>query len=90
LISAASSTGGVVMGVTPAVLAEEYPRLYHMAERGSWDSVKRHGLLGTEACSIYSKCAESNVSGFLLSNERNPLKLSIRCTAELSFGIRSR
>jgi len=37
------------MGVTPAVLAEEYPRLYHMAERGSWDSVKRHGLLGTEA-----------------------------------------
>ena len=26
-----------------------YPRLYHMAERGSWPSIKRHGLLSTSA-----------------------------------------
>lgn len=37
------------MGVTPAQLAELYPRLYHMAELGSWESVRRHGLLSTSA-----------------------------------------
>ena len=26
-----------------------YPRLYHMAECGSWPSIKRHGLLSTSA-----------------------------------------
>src|SRR5260370_23479191 len=39
----------MVMGVTPAELAEHYPRLYHMAEAGSWASIQRHGLLGTGA-----------------------------------------
>jgi hypothetical protein len=38
----------MVMGVTPALLAKHYPRLYHMAERDSFDGIKRHGLLGTE------------------------------------------
>lgn len=26
-----------------------YPRLFHMAEDGSWDSIQRHGLLSTSA-----------------------------------------
>jgi len=39
----------MVTGVTPAELAKYYPRLYHMAEGGSWPSIRRHGLLGTEA-----------------------------------------
>src|SRR6266498_5996332 len=29
-------------------LIEYYPRLYHMAEDGSWPSIARHGLLSTE------------------------------------------
>jgi len=29
-------------------LIEYYPRLYHMAEDGSWPSISRHGLLSTE------------------------------------------
>jgi len=37
------------MGVTPEVLARYYPRLYHMAELGSWEAIRLHGLLGTEA-----------------------------------------
>ncbi len=37
------------MGVTPAELAERYPRLYHMAHRDSWAGIQRHGLLCTEA-----------------------------------------
>lgn len=37
------------VGITPAELAERYPRLYHMAADGSWDSIARHGLLSTSA-----------------------------------------
>lgn len=37
------------MGVTPAALAADFPRLYHMAEAGSWPSIVRHGLLSTSA-----------------------------------------
>jgi hypothetical protein len=33
----------------PADIVSRYPRLYHMAECGSWESVKRHGLLSTRA-----------------------------------------
>ncbi len=30
-------------------LVKYYPRLYHMAESGTWDSIRRHGLLSTNA-----------------------------------------
>lgn len=35
--------------LTSAYLAERWPRLYHMAEAGSWASIQRHGLLSTTA-----------------------------------------
>jgi hypothetical protein len=35
--------------MTPDQLVAAYPRLYHMAEDGSWPSIRRHGLLSTEA-----------------------------------------
>jgi hypothetical protein len=35
--------------LTPEILARRYPRLYHMAEEGSWDSIQEHGLLSTTA-----------------------------------------
>lgn len=35
------------MGVTPREIADVYPRLYHMAEAGTWDSIRNHGLLST-------------------------------------------
>ncbi|AUX45904.1 hypothetical protein SOCE26_074040 [Sorangium cellulosum] len=37
------------MGVTRETLAMLYPRLYHMAEAGSWPGIMRHGLLSTSA-----------------------------------------
>lgn len=37
------------MGVTPEQLASFYPRLFHMAEPGSWEGICRHGLLSTSA-----------------------------------------
>lgn len=30
-------------------LVARYPRIYHMAERGTWDSIRRHGLLSATA-----------------------------------------
>ena len=35
--------------LTPEDLARRYPRLYHMAEEGSWASIQEHGLLSTAA-----------------------------------------
>jgi hypothetical protein len=35
--------------VTPEELIDFYPRLYHMAESGSWPSIRRYGLLSTGA-----------------------------------------
>ena len=44
------------MGVSPERLAEVYPKLYHMAEAGSWDSIRLHGLRSTSALlSLFSK-----------------------------------
>lgn len=30
-------------------LIELYPRIYHMAERGAWDSIRQHGLMSATA-----------------------------------------
>ena len=37
------------MGVTSDELAQTYPRLYHMADAQSWESIQTHGLLSTSA-----------------------------------------
>lgn len=37
------------MGVTPEELAQIYPRLYHMANAQSWESIQKYGLLCTSA-----------------------------------------
>jgi hypothetical protein len=35
--------------LSSSYIAERWPRLYHMAEAGSWPSIQRHGLLSTSA-----------------------------------------
>lgn len=35
--------------LTPAYIAERWPRLFHMAEAGSWPMIREHGLLSTSA-----------------------------------------
>lgn len=40
---------GKTLGITCEDLALHYPRLYHMAEAGTWPSIKEHGLLSTAA-----------------------------------------
>lgn len=44
--------GSVSAGADPATLdrfVSRYPRLYHVAEHGSWPDIRRHGLLSTSA-----------------------------------------
>jgi hypothetical protein len=35
--------------LTPERIAERWPRLFHLAEAGSWPSIRRHGLRSTTA-----------------------------------------
>ena len=35
--------------LTPDYIASRWPRLFHMAEAGSWSAIERHGLLSTSA-----------------------------------------
>jgi hypothetical protein len=37
------------MGITPEDLVKHFPVLYHMAEAGTWASIKKRGLLSTSA-----------------------------------------
>lgn len=39
----------VPSSLSPGYIAERWPRLFHMAEAGSWSSIERHGLLSTTA-----------------------------------------
>jgi hypothetical protein len=41
--------------------------LYHMAERGSWGSIQRHGLLSTSALLDLTKCAEASGTSLRLN-----------------------
>ena len=38
------------MAITSEDLIKYYSRLYHMAEKGTWPSIKKRGLLSTSAC----------------------------------------
>jgi len=37
-------------------LVKRYPRLFHMAEKGTWPSIKKHGLLSTSAVLDLHQC----------------------------------
>ena len=41
-------------------LVEKYPRLFHMAEKNSWEQIRRHGLLSTSALLDLYQC-ETNL-----------------------------
>jgi hypothetical protein len=42
-------TADLPVGITPDELASHYPKLYHMAEAGTWPGIVEHGLLSTSA-----------------------------------------
>jgi len=38
-----------ILGIDAEDFVGHYPRLYHMAQDGAWDSIRQHGLLSTTA-----------------------------------------
>lgn len=61
--------------MTEEELLENYPRLYHMAEDASWESVARHGLLSTTALlDLYELGGEERRK---LESERRPESVKI-------------
>ena len=56
-------------------LISDCPRLYHMAEMGAWEGVKRNGLLSTSSLlDLYE--IEGDVR-FSIESQRRPANVSI-------------
>lgn len=62
-------------------LVSRYPRLYHMAEDGSWPSIRRHGLLSTSA--LLDRCS---VSGPLRREIESKIRPASRSVSGEGFG----
>lgn len=56
-------------------LVSRYPTLYHMAEDGSWESIRRHGLLSTSA--LLDKFEVEGEERFAIESVRRPEIVSI-------------
>lgn len=66
------------MGITKERIAELHPILYHMAEPGIWDSVKRHGLLSTSALlDLHGICGEQRAR---IEEQRRPKSCTVNGT----------
>lgn len=62
-------------GLTPERVAQLYPRLYHMAEAGSWESIRERGLLSTTA--LLDLFEVSGPVRARIEGERRPAKVTI-------------
>lgn len=61
--------------LTAARLAQLYPRLYHMAEAGSWESIRERGLLSTSA--LLDLFEISGAERDRIESQRRPQKVTI-------------
>ena len=62
--------------LTEEYIAERWPRLFHMAEAGSWPSIRRHGLLSTSRLlDLYEIAGPERVA---LEAARRPRSVEIR------------
>ena len=56
-------------------LVSRYPFLYHMAEAGSWPSIRRHGLLSTSA--LLDRCRVSGRRRVEIESEIRPRSVAV-------------
>jgi hypothetical protein len=59
-----------------AKLIELYPRVYHMAERGAWESIRTHGLMSTTAVLDHLKIEGGDRARF--ESEHRVQKMDVR------------
>lgn len=57
-------------------LIELYPRIYHMAERGTWDSIRTRGLMSTTAVLDHLEVVERDRARF--ETEHRDQKMDVR------------
>lgn len=57
-------------------LIELYPRVYHMAERGAWNSIRAHGLMSTTAVLDHLKVQGDDRARF--ESEHRDQKMDVR------------
>jgi hypothetical protein len=63
------------LALNEADLIANFPRIWHMAEDGSWDSIRRHGLLSTSALlDLYGVDGDRRLA---LEAQRRPDSVSI-------------
>ncbi|MDQ6770335.1 MAG: hypothetical protein M3Z54_10145 [Gemmatimonadota bacterium] len=67
-------------------LVNAYPRLYHMATEGSWESIRKYGLLSTSA--ILDLFAMPSGTRDLLESQRRPRIVPLKDPRIGSFEIR--
>jgi hypothetical protein len=66
----------VKIGIGIDEFANLYPRLYHMAEKDSWESIKTHGLLSTSA--LLDLFGINGVRRAAIESEHRPESVIIR------------
>jgi len=64
--------------VTPDDLAQRHPRLYHVTSPGAWDSMRRLGLLSTEALLRRAGLADDDI--IRLTTQRRAQRVTLRDT----------
>lgn len=71
----------IAVGISSSELIQFYPRLYHMAEEGTWESIIRNGLLSTSALlDFYEKTGQER---YTIESEHRP---ESRTITHLSHG----
>jgi hypothetical protein len=72
--------------VAPDDLVKAYPRLYHMAEGGSWPNIRKHGLLSTTALlDLFGIKGKARVA---LEEEHRPVSVPLNHTSLSSCMLR--
>jgi hypothetical protein len=62
--------------LTADYIASRWPKLYHMAEAGSWPSVQRHGLLSTSALLDLFEVTGAERDEIQLARRRESVKIT--------------
>jgi hypothetical protein len=75
-----------MVGIAPEVFVTRYPRLWHMAEANSWESVRRHGLLSTSA--LLDRFGVEGAKRLGLESARRPRSVTITHPVHGSATIR--
>lgn len=67
-------------------LVELYPRVYHMAERGAWDSIRTHGLMSTKAVLDHLEIEGADRTRF--ESEHRDQKMDVRAGRSSNIVLR--